>query len=201
MKYIRNAQILILIAVSITAISFLSCEKQSANTVTADPLLRKGGNGRGPNSPGSGPGTSNDSLLAACNILFTDSGQFYPTVQLTNLTWRKQICYSYDPATGGYTFPYEVLAISFDTPVIPGKTPNCYMLFADQCQGRVVCNKMNGLTVSQVTYCSNTTTLYINLSSWLNPNVPLYTGYIYVGTTDGCISLSQQFTFEPPRIL
>lgn len=187
--------------------TFIACDKAddpSSSVQSSEALTRKGGNGKGPNSGGGTGGTvtNNDSLLNACGIVLADTGQSYPTVQLTNLRWYKQTAYSFDPATGGYTYPYDVLIIDFDAPVIAGKVVNCYMLFADQCQTRIVCNRMNGLAVSQVTTCTNTNRIILPIGiSWLNPNTPSYTGYIYVGTEGGCIYLSQRFTFEPPRIL
>lgn len=186
--------------------TFIACDKAddpNSSLSTTEILARKGGNGNGKGgSTGGGSTTSNDSLLNACGIVLADTGQSYPTVQLTNLRWRKQTGYSFDPATGGYTYPYDILIIEFDNAVVAGKTVNCYMLFADQCQGRVVCNRMNGLEVSQVITCSSVNRFIIPIGiSWLNPNVQTYTGYVYVGTTDGCIRLSQRFTFEPPRIL
>lgn len=184
--------------------TFIACDKaddpNSSLSPSAQILSRKGGksNTGGTTTPTS-PG---DSLLNACGIVLSDTGQSYPTVQLTNLRYRKQTGYSFDPATGGYTYPYDILIIEFDAAIIAGKTVNCYMLFADQCQGRVVCNRMNGLAVSQVTTCNNTNRIILPIgTSWLNPNVQTYTGYIYVGTVDGCSYLSQRFTFEPPRIL
>lgn len=182
------------------SLTFVGCEKDSTgpNQIT-EATFKKGGRN---NTGGSGDTTNRDSLLNACNIVLADTGQSYPTVQLTNLRWRKQTGYSYDQATGGYTYPYDILIIEFDNAVIAGKTVNCYMLFADQCQTRVVCNRMNGLAVSQVTTCNTTNRIILPIGiSWLNPNVPSYTGYIYVGTVGGCIYLSQRFTFEPPRIL
>jgi hypothetical protein len=204
MKYIRNAQILILIAVSITTISFLSCEKQSANTVTAEPLLRKGGNGKNNNGGGISPADSafRDSLFTACGMSITDTGCTYQTVVLNNITSRHLTRYSYDPATGANTHPYDNIIISFDPPVIQGKVINCYMLLADQCQGRPVCTKMNGIYASQVTTCGTLPTFCLPIGvTWLNPNVQTYTGFIYIGTVGGCVYLSQPFTFEPPRIL
>lgn len=182
------------------ALVFVGCEKEVLTTSPTEAVSKKGGRG---NTSGSGTtATNNDSLLNACGIVLADTGQSYPTVQLTNLRYRKQTGYSFDPATGGYTYPYDILIIEFDNAVIAGKTVNCYMLFADQCQSRVVCNRMNGLAVSQVTTCTNTNRIILPIgTSWLNPNVASYTGYIYVGTTDGCSALSQRFTFEPPRIL
>lgn len=180
------------------SLTFVGCEKESS-TPTAEATFKKGGRN---NTGGSGDTTNRDSLLNACNIVLADTGQSYPTVQLTNLRWRKQTGYSYDQSTGGYTYPYDILIIEFDAPVIAGKTVNCYMLFADQCQSRVVCNRMNGLAVSQVTTCNPTTRFFLPIgNTWLNPYVQTYTGYIYVGTVGGCIYLSQRFTFEPPRIL
>jgi hypothetical protein len=178
----------------------VSCEKDTPQTSVTQPLGKKGG--RGNNTGGSGSTIDRDSLLAACGIVLADTGQSYPTVQLNNLRWRKQTGYSYDQSTGGYTYPYDILIIEFDSASIPGKVANCYMLFADHCQTRVVCNRMNGLAVSQVTTCNGTTRIFLPIGvSWLNPYEPLYTGYIYVGTEGGCIYLSQRFTFEPPRIL
>lgn len=189
---------LVLIALSLTA-TFMACEKDVV-TPSSEPLARRGGRN---NTGGSTtPVVNNDSILNACGIVLADTGQSYPTVQLTNIRWRKQTGYSFDPATGGYTYPYDILTIEFDNAIIAGKTVSCYMLFADQCQGRVVCNKMNGLAVSQVTTCTNTNRITLPIgTSWLNPYVASYTGYIYIGTTDGCSALSQRFTFEPPRIL
>lgn len=189
---------------AIILITLVACDKNEIATPKSNTeiLSKKGGNGKGPNSGGGGTATSNDSLLAACGILFTDSGQFYPTVQVNNYRWSKRTGYSYDQSTGGYTYPYDILVIDFDPVTIPGKTVNCYMLFADQCDGRVVCNKMNGLAVSQVITCNSTNQFFLPIGlTWLNPYVQTYTGYIYVGTTDGCIHLSQRITFEPPRIL
>lgn len=183
--------------------TFIACDKaddpNSSLSPTTQALSKKGGKN---NTGGGGSTIDRDSLLTACGIVLADTGQSYPTVQLTNLRWRKQTGYSYDQSTGGYTYPYDILIIEFDAPVIAGKVVNCYMLFADQCQTRVVCNRMNGLAVSQVTTCNGTTRIILPIGlSWLNPNTPSYTGYIYVGTEGGCIYLSQRFTFEPPRIL
>ena len=182
--------------------TFIACDKAddpSSSVQSSEMLSKKGGRN---NTGGSGSTINRDSLLAACGIVLADTGQSYPTVQLTNLRWRKQTGYSYDQSTGGYTYPYDILIVEFDSAIIPGKTVNCYMLFADQCQTRVVCNRMNGLAVSQVTTCTNTNRIILPIGiSWLNPNTPSYTGYIYVGTEGGCIYLSQRFTFEPPRIL
>lgn len=164
---------------------------------------RRGGNGNGRgNNGGGGTTITPDSILNACGIVLTDTGQWYPTVTINNLRSRHQTAYSYDPATGANTYPYDVLVIDFDSVTIPGKTVNCYLLLADQCQSRIVCNKMNGLYMSQVTTCNPTTRFWLPIgTTWLNPNVQSYTGYIFVGTTDGCIFLSQSFSFEPPRIL
>lgn len=187
--------------------TFIACDKAddpNSSLTTTEALARKGGNGKGPNSGGAtgGSGTSNDSLLNACGIILSDTGQWYPTVTVNNFRWSKRTGYSYDQSTGGYTYPYDILVIDFDPVTIPGKTVNCYMLFADQCQTRVVCNKMNGLEVSQVITCNSTNQFFLPIGiTWLNPNVQTYTGYVYVGTTDGCIHLSQRITFEPPRIL
>lgn len=202
MKHLKQLSILILVLASFFTVVLLSCEKETTGPVVDNPLARKGGNGKGPNSGGSGSTIDRDSLLAACGIVLADTGQSYPTVQLTNLRWRKQTGYSYDPATGGYTYPYDILIVEFDSVIIPGKTVNCYMLFADNCDTRVVCNRMNGLAVSQVTTCSSTNRFFLPIGvSWLNPYTPSYTGYVYVGTEGGCIYLSQRFTFEPPRVL
>jgi hypothetical protein len=191
-KLLLDAALILILA----ALVFVGCEKETTSPTEAS--FRRGG--RGNNSTTTT--ATNDSLLASCGILFTDSGQFYPTVQLSNLRWRKVTGYSYDPATGGYTYPYDILVIEFDAPVIPGKTVNCYLLNADQCQGRVVCNKRNGVEMSQVTTCNGTTRFWLPIgNTWLNPNVQTYTGAIQIGTTDGCIVYSQFFTFEPPRIL
>lgn len=182
-------------------ITVVACDKKEDATIQPSSIFlsKKGGKN---NTGGSGDTTNRDSLLNACGIILADTGQSYPTVQLTNLRWRKQTGYSYDQATGGYTYPYDILIIEFDNAVIAGKVVNCYMLFADQCQTRNVCNRMNGLAVSQVTTCNNTNRIFLPIgTSWLNPYTPSYTGYIYVGTEGGCIYLSQRFTFEPPRIL
>lgn len=191
-----------------SAAIFVGCEKSETGTGTiTNPTDRRGnGNGRGNNTGGTTGGTttttSNDSLLRACGITLSDTGSWYPTVQVNNIRWRKVTGYSYDPATGGNTYPYDILVIEFDAPVITGKTVNCYMLEADQCQGRVVCNKMNGINLSQVTTCNTTTQFWLPIGvTWLNPYVTTYTGVISVGTTDGCIYMSQPFSFEPPRIL
>lgn len=196
MKKVFGAILFLSIALTGT---FIACEKSEVQP-TPTALSKKGGrNNTGGSTTPVSPG---DSILNACGIVLSDTGQSYPSVQLANLRYRKQTAYSFDPATGGYTYPYEVLIIEFDNAVIAGKTVNCYMLFADQCQTRVVCSRMNGLAVSQVTTCTNTNRIILPIgTSWLNPNVASYTGYIYVGTTDGCSALSQRFTFEPPRIL
>lgn len=187
------------LSIGLLTIPFVGCEKETLDS-TPEASMRKGGRN---NTGGSTtPVSPSDSILNACGIVLSDTGQSYPTVQLTNLRYRKQTGYSFDPATGGYTYPYDILIIEFDNAVIAGKTVNCYMLFADQCQTRVVCSRMNGLAVSQVTTCNNINRIILPIgTSWLNPNVAMYTGYIYVGTTDGCSALSQRFTFEPPRIL
>lgn len=198
-----------------TGMAFNACEKTefSNNQNTELPKLeaRRGGNsngrGNGNNQGGGGYDTTAnqaylDSLWQVCGMSWSDTGQSYTTVFLNNLQTRHQTLYSYDPATGGFTYPYDNLIITFDAPVIAGRTVNCYMLFADQCQGRVVCNRMNGLAMSQVTTCNPSNRFCLSIgSTWLNPNVQLYTGYIYIGTVEGCIYLSQPFTFEPPRIL
>lgn len=193
---------------SALALTYLFACQKPDDTVTdvtnsTDMLARRGGNGNGRgNGRPNDTTTTPDTLLAYCGITLSDTGSWYPTVTLNNIRWRKQTGYSYDPATGGYTYPYDILVIDFDSITIPNKTVNCYLLLADHCEGRVVCSKGNGLYLSQVTTCNNTNRFWLPIgTSWLNPNVPTYTGVILVGTTDGCLYYSQPFTFEPPRIL
>lgn len=197
-KYVLAIGFVIAASVS----SFMACEK---STITEqEPSFRRGGNGngRGNNSGTTTTTYASDSILDACGVLRSDTGWWYPAVQINNLTWRKQTGYSRDPNTGLYTYPYDILVINMDPVTIPGKTVNCYTLLADQCQGRVVCTKSNGLYLSQVTTCNPTGQFWLPIgTTWLNPNVQTYTGIIMVGTTDGCLYYSQPFTFEPPRIL
>lgn len=209
----KKLYLAIIVAVIATGMAFNACEKTEISNTTNTELpkfeARKGGNGRGNgnNQGGGGYDTAAnqaylDSLWQVCGMRWSDTGQYYPTVILNNLQTRHQTSYSYDQSTGGYTYPYDILVITFDAPSIPNRTVNCYMLFADQCQTRIVCNKMNGLYMSQVTTCNNTTTFFLPIgTTWLNPYTTSYTGYIYIGTAEGCIYMSQPFTFEPPRIL
>jgi hypothetical protein len=200
MKTIRQILIfagsLIAVAAIVTAIG---CEKETIEpSTTSQALARKGGNGKGTGGNTPAP----DTLLQYCGITLSDTGSWYPTVQLNNIAWRKETRYSYDPVTAGYTHPYDVLILTCNPAVIPGKTVTCYMLLADQCQGRPVCSKGNGLYLSQVTTCATTGYFCLPIGvSWLNPSVPTYTGVIVVGTSDGCLYYSQPFNFEPPRVL
>jgi len=188
---------------AIVLIYFTSCQKpendlpQQINNTQI--VARKGGNGNG---KGKDTVTTPDTLLSYCGITLSDTGSWYPTVQINNLRWSKLTRYNYDPNTGTNSYPTDNLIINFDPVTITGKTVNCYMLLADQCQGRVACSKSNGLYLSQVTTCNSTTQFCLPIGvTWLSPYVQTYTGVIMVGTTDGCLFYGQPFSFEPPRIL
>jgi hypothetical protein len=192
------------IIVTLSIIGVVGCDKAD-NDNAPQMEARRGGNGNG---RGSTTGTtttttsSSDSLLDACGVLRADTGWWYPTVQLNNLTWRKQTGYSYDPNTGTNSNAYDILVINFDAAVIPGKIVTGYQLRADQCSGRPVCTKSNGYYLSQVTTNNPTTQFWLPIgTTWLNPYTPSYTGVIMIATSDGCLFYSQFFSFEPPRIL
>jgi hypothetical protein len=187
----------------ISVMSITACDK-TENTEMING--KKGGKGNGGGNTGTSSTTSStssyDSLLNACGMTISDTGCWYPVVQLNNIQWRHQTGYSYNPNTGLYDYPYDILVITFDPPTIAGKTITHYMLLANNCETRVVCNKSNGIYTSQVTTGNPTTTFWLPIgTSWLNPNIQEYTGLIQIITSDGCMSISQPFTFEPPRIL
>lgn len=181
----------IIFILSMTIVTgFLACEK--SDMAELERTAKRGGRG--------GSGTVTNPINCAFTI--SDTGNWYPAVNVSNIRSRQDIGYSYDPRTGTYSNPYGILVIDFDSVIIPGKTVNCYMLMADQCQGRVVCTKENGYFISQVTTCNTTNRFWIPVgTSWLNPNVPTYTGFIKIGTTDGCLYMSQPFQFQPARII
>lgn len=170
--------------------TFIACEK--ADNPTTEALSKKGGKA----STGGTAGSPLDSLYNACGMTITDTGSTYPTVTINNIN-----PYLRNIPSSDSTY-YSQLVIRFDAPVIPGKTVSSYLLFADQCSGRPACSKMNGIYLSQVTAGVPYNTFYISIgTSWLNPYVTSYTGVICVVTTEGCMYLSQPFTFFPPRIL
>lgn len=181
----------------------ISCTKQDdSNSEIQAELVGKKGQGNGNGGGSTSPSTNIDSLNASCGMVLTDTGCWYPVIQLRNLHWYKHIAYSYNPATGLNDHPYEVLMLSFDAPVIAGKTIRSYMLSADQCSMRVVCNGINGIPMSQVTTGNPTTTFALPVATtWLNPSVQQYTGVIQIITNEWCMYVSQPFTFEPPRYL
>ena len=189
--------------------TFIACDKgddfNSSLQPSTEMLNKKGGNGNGRGNTGGSTGgntSSSDSILDACGVLRSDTGWWYPTVQLTNLTWRKQTGYSYDPNTGTNSYAYDILVINFDVAIIPGKTVVGYQLRADQCSGRPVCTKSNGYYLSQVTTNNPSTQFWLPIgTTWLSPSIQTYTGVIMVVTSDGCLYYSQFFSFEPPRIL
>ena len=208
MKNIKITAIVIASVLSVAALlSSISCEKETIEPNQPQALARKGGgkgNG-GNNSPTTGNSTGNaylDSLYSACGMVLTDSGLVYPTVQINNIVSTHNTSYSYDPVTGGYTHPYDNVIITFTAPTIPGKTIQGYQLWADQCSQQTNCFWCNGVYQKQITTQVATTTFILPIGiTMLNPSLPSYTGFIHVATTDGCIYISQPFTFTPPRYL
>jgi hypothetical protein len=195
----KNFIIFAVIAFAITSFAFVGCEKEDYSSSLTEQVSKKGG--KGGSSTGTTSTSYRDSLFNACGMWLSDTGSWYPTVNVNNIRWRHHTSYSYDPATGAATHPYDVIVIDFDVPVIQGKTVSSYMLVANNCSGRPVCTKENGIYVSQVTagYSYNQFWMPIG-TTWLAPNTT-YTGMITVITTEGCMYLSQPFTFEGPYIL
>lgn len=127
---------------------------------------------------------NNDTLNKRCGITFTDTSvncQVYTLVNLkTELINNSTI-------------------ISFDAPVITGKTATGFLLMADQCNGRPDCGWRNGIKVSQVTTNVSSPKIFINLGQTWLAGIE-YTGIISISFSDNCSMYSQPFKFTAPKI-
>lgn len=174
-----------MLVVALTA-SLVACEKE-ANIVPSITTELDGTMVSKKRPTSTSTGTSLDSLYAACGMTRTDTGITYPVITLNNL----QVTHR---SIGGH----DALQLSWDAPVITGKIVTGYYFAAGPCNGRPDCGYHNQYKLSQVTTNTTNTIIVVQYGmSWLWTGN--YIGCIHVITSEGCMYMSQVFSFIGPQ--
>jgi hypothetical protein len=194
----------------------VACEKSELTPTvnqTSEPMMMArrgngngggGGNG-GTTTPATTSTSAQDSILNACGMSrdsVNAGGFIYPTIQLTNLRSRHETRYSY--SSSGTPYAYDIVIIEWDNPVVlpNGATPQ-YSLLVSPCPTQISCGYTNGLLCTQVAYGITTNRIIVTPGMvGFYPNPSTYTAFIGIfANPTQCNYVSQQFTFEPNRIL
>lgn len=185
MKKVYNLLPVILMLVIALVATLVACEKDApiipSTTVVDGTMVSKK-----PAPPTTG-GNSLDSLYARCGMTKSDTGITYPVITLSNL----QVTHR---SIGGH----DAIQISWTAPVIAGKTIAGYYFAAGPCDGRPDCGYHNQYKLSQVTTNTTNTMIVVQYGlSWLWTGN--YIGCIHVLTSEGCMYMSQVFSFTGPQ--